>query len=514
MRQLPGCRIRCRPCSSAAAVLAVLALCGGCGSIEQWVHNGFKVGPNFHEPPAPVAADWIDAADTHVNRTSTDGGTWWSVFMDPDLCLLVDTAYRQNLNLQTAATRVLEAQGQRNIAIGNLFPQTQNAIGDYLHAQISKNLAVFGSPIAALPTNIDVWVTGFNASWELDFWGRLRRTIESSNAELAASIESYHDALVTLVGDVATDYVQLRTYQARLDYARRNVEIQQGTLRIAQARLKAGKATALDVKQARSSLEQTEASIPPLLLGLRQTNNRLCVLLGKPPHDLVAELHEGPIPKAPPAVAVGVPAALLHRRPDVRKALRDAAAQSAQIGVAQADFLPRIGVTGFIGYTAADIRRLFAEDSYTGLILPNFQWKILNYGRIVNNVHTQEARLDERVSQYQQAVLKAGQEVEDGLAGFLQYQQQARHLEISVAEATDAMELVQAQYEQGLVDFNRVFTTQAQLVSLQDQLAAARGNIALSLIAVYRALGGGWETLAHGPALQMCVQTANEPRTQ
>jgi NodT family efflux transporter outer membrane factor (OMF) lipoprotein len=504
MRQLPGRRIRCAG-SSAAAALVVVALCGGCDSLQQWVHNGFKVGPNFHEPPAPVADAWIDAADPHVNSTATHGGTWWSVFMDPTLCSLVETAYRQNLDLQTAATRVLEAQGQRNVAIGNLLPQTQNATGDYLHAQISKNLNFFGNPMAALPTNIDVWAVGFNASWELDFWGRLRRAVESSNADLAASAEGYHDALVTLIGDVANNYVQVRTFQQRLAFARRNVVIQQGTLRIAEARLKAGKATALDVKQARSSLAQTEASIPPLALGLRQVNNRLCVLLGMPPHDLVAELHEGPIPAAPAEVAVGVPADLLHRRPDVRKALREAASQSAQIGIAESDFYPRIGVSGFIGYTANDIRRLFAEDSFTGVILPNVQWKILNYGRIANNVRTQEARLTERILHYQQTVLKAGQEVEDGLAGFLQYQRQARDLETSVAEAEDAMELVQAQYEQGLVDFNRVFTAQAQLVALQDQLAAARGNIALSLIGVYRALGGGWETLAQGPALQMCV---------
>jgi NodT family efflux transporter outer membrane factor (OMF) lipoprotein len=441
---------------------------------------------------------------------------WWHVFHDPVLNSLIETAHRQNRDLKTAATRVLEAQAQRNISAGNLFPQSQGALGAYLHAQLSKNLNFFGNPQGLFPTtnftptNFNIWATGFNASWELDFWGRLRRAIESSNAELGASVEGYRDALVTLLADVATNYAQIRTFQQRIAYARRNVEIQRGSLQLAEARLNDGRATALDVKQARSSLAQTESSIPPLVIGLRQANNRLCVLLGLPPQDLVLSFPEASIPAAPPRLAVGIPAELLHRRPDVRRALREAAAQSAEIGVAEADFYPQIGVTGFLGYTASDLRRLFAENSYTGLILPNFQWKILNYGRILNNVRTQQARFRERVFQYQQAVLTAGREVEDGLVAFLQYQLQAQSLEESVKEAEDSVELVQAQYKGGLVDFNRVFNLQAQLVTQQDQLAVARGNITLNLISVYRALGGGWQSFENGPASEGCAEPPNE----
>src|SRR5947209_19886720 len=219
--------------------------------------------------------------------------------------------------------------------------------------------------------------------------------------------------------------------------------------------------------------------------------------MGQPPSDLVPRLAEAPIPTAPPELALGIPAELLQRRPDVRRALQEAAAQSAQIGVAEADFYPQIGVSGFIGYTASDLRRLFAEQSLTGFILPNFSWKILNYGRVLNNVRTQDARFQERVLAFQQTVLTAGREVEDALVAFLQYQVQAQSLQTSVKEAEDSVEIVQAQYRVGLVDFNRVFTTQAQLVTLQDQLAGARGNIAVSLISVYRALGGGWQSLQH-----------------
>jgi NodT family efflux transporter outer membrane factor (OMF) lipoprotein len=473
----------------------------GCTSLPAWLHNGFKVGPNYRQPPAAVSPAWIDAADPRIAQKPAGGGAWWGVFQDPVLNSLIETAYRQNLDLQTAATRVLQAQGQRNIAAGNLFPQTQNALADYLHAQIGKNLHVFPNPQATLPTTLNIWATGFNASWELDFWGRLRRNIEAADGELAASIESYRDALVTLFGDVATSYVQIRTFQERIAYARRNVAIQQGSLRLAEARLRDGKATSLDVKQARSSLAQTESSIPPLVIGLRQANDRLCVLLGLSPQDLTPCLSEAPIPAAPPEVAVGIPAELLQRRADVRRALSEVAAQVARIGAAEADFYPQIGVSGFLGYAADDIRLLFAEKSFLGVILPSVQWKILNYGRILNKVRTQDARWQEKVLQYQQTVLMAGREVEDALVAFIQYQLQAQSLEESVKEADDSVQLVQAQYQGGLVDFNRVFTSQSQLVIQQDQLAQARGNIASSLIGVYRTLGGGWQILETACAL-------------
>jgi NodT family efflux transporter outer membrane factor (OMF) lipoprotein len=493
-------------------LLALLAGCAvlasGCTSLQQWLQNGFKVGPNYQEPPASVAPTWIDTADAHVVCKSAAADAWWTVFQDTALDSLIATAYQQNLDLKTAATRVLQAQAQRNIAAGNLFPQSQDLLGDYVHAQLSKNLNVFGNPQAALPSTLNLWATGFNASWELDFWGRLRRQVESAAAERDASLEAYHDALVTLLADVASNYVQLRTFQQRITFARHNVEIQKGSLQLAEARLRDGKATALDVKQARSSLAQTESLIPPLVIGLRQANDRLCVLLGLPPEDLTRTLNEAPIPATPPEAAVGIPAELLDRRPDVRRARREVAAQSAQIGVAEADFYPQIGVTGFLGYAANDLAQLFTPNSFTGVILPSFQWKILNYGRILNNVRLQDARLQEKVLQYQQTVLTAGREVEDALAAFLQYQLQARSLEESVKEAEDSVELVQAQYQGGLVDFNRVFTAQGQLVVQQDQLAVTRGNIAASLIAVYRALGGGWQVFPNCPSPDACLTTA------
>jgi NodT family efflux transporter outer membrane factor (OMF) lipoprotein len=474
-----------------AAIIAIAGLAAGCTSLQEWVHNGFKVGPNFEEPQAAITSAWIDAADKRIASESPQGDDWWNLFRDPAIPTLIETAHRENLDLKTAGTRILQAQAQRNISMGNLFPQSQKAIGDYAYAHLGNGLG--GLPQGVLPNSLNFWAVGFNTSWELDFWGQFRRQIESSNADWGGSVEAYRDALVTLLADVVTNYVQMRTYQQRIFFARRNVEIQKGSLRLAEARLADGKATSLDVKQARSILDQTESSIPPLMIGLRQTTDRLCTLLGQPAQNMAPYFNDAPIPEVPPTAVVGIPADLLHRRPDVRRALRAAASQSAKIGIAEADFYPQFGVTGFVGFATDDIARIFAGKSFTALLLPNFSWKILNYGRVLNNVRLQDAKFQETVLQYQQTVLNAGREAEDALVAFIQYQLQAKSLEDSVKDAEDSVELVQAQYRGGLVDFNRVFTTQSQLVTQQDQLAVARGNIALSAISVYRALGGGWQ---------------------
>ncbi len=343
-----------------------------------------------------------------------------------------------------------------------------------------------------------MWATGFNASWELDFWGRYRRAIEGSTAEVDAAIEGYGESLVMLLSQVASSYVQLRTFEQRLDFAHRNVEIQRGSTQLAEQRFKNGAATELDVRQARTNLAQTQALIPPLVAGRRQSANQLCVLLGMPVTDLASSFERAPIPSAPAEVAIGIPADLVRRRPDVRRAEREVAAQSAQIGIAEADLYPRLALNGFLGYVANDFRTLFRSDSFTAFIIPSLQWNILNYGRIANNIITQDVRLQREALEYQQAVLTAGREVEDSLVGFLQAQQQAEALRQSVSEAGRAVDLVLLQYEGGVTDFNRVFNAQSTLVAQQDQLAQTRGDIALRLIDVYRSLGGGWRYFMGG----------------
>jgi NodT family efflux transporter outer membrane factor (OMF) lipoprotein len=491
-----------------AGLVGAALLNSGCittGPLE-WIRNGLKVGPNYCRPPAPVVPEWIETHDPKVQNHHLDD--WWNLFQDGTLNALINTAYNQNLNLRVLGTRVLQARAQQAIAVGNIFPQAQQATGQYSRVALSHN--TFNNPSAfsarepippgALIGNFfSDWTAGFNLSWELDFWGRFRRAIESANAGLDATVENYDDALVTLLADVATNYVQYRVAQQRIKIARDNVRIQEGILALTEERFRIGTATRLDVEQARTILEQTRSTIPALQIVLGQANDTLCILLGIPPRDLEPDLGPGPelgtnpMPNTPVWVAAGIPADLLRRRPDVRSAERQVAAQSAQIGVAEADLYPTLFINGTLGYEAADLSKLFESQSFFGTITPNFKWNILNYGRILNNVHLQEARTQELIAAYQNRVLTAGREVQTALRGFLRSQEQATSLGRSVQAADAATQLGITQYKTGTVPFNTVFNLETTQVQQQDQLAVAQGNIALNLINVYRALGGGWE---------------------
>jgi len=472
----------------------------GCTSLSDYVHNGFKVGPNYCRPSAPVAEHWIDAADVRM-REGEDLSRWWTVFNDPTLDRLVAYAYRQNLSLREAGCRVLQARAQRAIAAGELFPQSQDAFGSYNREARSRTSS---GPSTAKPF-FDQWNMGFSLGWELDFWGRFRRAVAATDNQLDASVEDYDDVLVTLLADVAANYVQVRTLQERIRLLQRNAELQKWVRDLFQRRLQGGfRATKLDVAQAISTLEQTEAQIPELEISLRQATNRLCILLGMPPVDLQNMLGEDDIPVASAEVVIGIPAELLRRRPDVRRAERLAAAQAELIGIAQAELYPAISINGTLGYQSRDFAHLFSSRSLNGNVGPSFQWNLLNYGRIVNDVRFQEARFYELVVAYQIAVLQANEEVENGLVMFLQAQHRARHLATSAEAATDAVKTMLLQYSAGKseADFNRYALIEQNRVQQQDLLAQSRGEIAQGLIQVYRALGGGWETrLGEGPVL-------------
>jgi NodT family efflux transporter outer membrane factor (OMF) lipoprotein len=467
----------------------------GCTTLEEYVHNCFKVGPNYRRPPAPVAQDWIDAADVRLRKESDDLSQWWTVFNDPALDTLVCYAYRQNLTLREAGFRVLEARAQLGIAIGEIFPQQQTANGSFTQRTVSEEVA---NRQATPQRYFSNWQYGFSLSWELDFWGRFRRAIEAADNRLNASVEDYDDVLVTLLGDVASNYVQLRTFEQQLVYLRTNVELQRVVLTISQAQFKGGQVSELDVDQAQSILAQTESQIPQLEISIRQTTNRLCVLLGVPPEELRARLGPGAIPTAPPEVGVGMPADLLRRRPDVRRQERLAAAQCAEIGVADADFYPAISILGQLGYAAQNFPDLFNTKAFYGSVGPAFQWNILNYGRLLNNVRLQQARFQELIASYQNTVLRANAEVEDGIVTYLKAHQRVRSLVESVKAAEKAVKVGIAQYKAGTVDFNRVALLEQNLVTYQNQLAEARGQIAQGLVLIYRALGGGWQIRCNG----------------
>jgi NodT family efflux transporter outer membrane factor (OMF) lipoprotein len=462
------------------------------------IAGGCTVGPNFLRPKVKVAPTWMEAGDERVKNEPANYRNWWHAFNDQILDRLIDRAYRENLSVRIAGVRVLEARAQLGIAAGRLYPQTQQAFGFLQYNRTSEH-----APLANLePRSLLEFrqsEIGLLASWEIDFWGKFRRAIESADAGLLAAVANYDNALVILTADVANIYIQIRTLEKRLLIAHENVETQKESLKIAQVRFQHGIAPELDVEQAKTVLNDTVASIPSLETELQQAKNALSLLLGLPPGDL-ADLMEGAqeIPVSPPQVVIGIPADLLRRRPDIRSAEHQAAAQCAQIGVAKSDLYPALSLTGTFGFLSSDAGKFSLSDMFqwksrTAQFGPTVQWNIFNYGRITNNVRVQDARFQELLIAYQNTVLKAQQEVEDNLIGFLRAQDRAGSLAQSTAAAKKSLDLAVSLYQAGLADFTTVLISQLALLNEQDKLAVTLGNISSSLVGVYRALGGGWE---------------------
>lgn len=477
----------------------LLASAGGCTSCREYIHNGFKVGPNYKRPAAPVADEWIDSKNPRLKVEPADYKNWWGVFNDPVLNRLIQTAYQQNITLREAGFRVAEAQAQRAIAVGELFPQAQEVFGDYTRTQLSTRTATFANfPVGAgfsPVTSFSDWRLGGALSWELDFWGRYRRSIEAADARLDSSVENFDDALVLLISEVAATYIELRTTDERLKVANENADLQRESARVADERLQAAALNSeVDAPQAKSNLDRTLAGIEALKILRRQAENRLSVLMGMPPHDL-AYLLQGvaSIPSAPQELVVDVPAELLRRRPDVRRAERLAAAQSAEIGVAQSFLYPSFSINGLAMQEAAQFEDLFKSGAFAGNIGAGFRWNVLNYGRLLNNVRVQDARFQQLVANYQETVLRANEEAENAIAAYIYYNEVIRQLDNSVKNAREAVRVTQVKYREGEIDFNRVFTVEQLLTGQQDQLAVAQGDLANSVVQLYRAVGGGWE---------------------
>jgi NodT family efflux transporter outer membrane factor (OMF) lipoprotein len=458
------------------------------------------VGPDYVKPTAPEPEKWLESTDPQIESKSADFSQWWTVFNDPILNTLIETAYQQNLTLQNAGIRIVEARAQLGIAIGNQYPQTQQAFGDSAVNKISKNQP----NVAGSERFYYTYDVGFDAAWELDIWGKFRRAVQNSVANLEASIANYDDILVSLTSEVARTYVVLRTAEERLAVALQNVEIQKRSLQIAEVRFKAGAVTELDVTQARSLLRGTEATIPGFETDIRQAKNALAILLGKLPGEIDFIIGgPGLIPDVPAEVAVGIPAELLRRRPDIRFAERQLAAQSALIGVAKADLFPAFSLFGSIGFATAgstgrrsnnaDLSDMFKSQSLNYSVGPSINWNVFNYGRISNSVRVEDARFQELVADYENTVLAAAQEAEDAMVAFLRTQDAVLFLADAVKASKRSVDLSLIQYREGLVDYQRVLDTQRFLTEQQDDLVFTAGNVDLSLIAMYKALGGGWE---------------------
>ena len=444
------------------------------------------VGPDYHAPKTKVAAQWSTGQSGELADTY-----WWRSFDDPVLSQLIEVAWRDNLSLQSAGVRVVQARAQLNQAIGNLFPQQQAISGGFnYYNQLSATRG---------PSEFTTSQLLFAASWEADFWGKYRRTIQSDRAAFLSTVAAYDDALVTLIADVASTYVNIRTAEQRIRVAEKNLEAERESYRVASVQFKYGETSELDVRQAATLLSQTAAQIPPLQDSLNQAKNALAVYLGEPPDKINEYLKgSGSIPVAPNQVTVGIPRDLLRRRPDVREAGLNAASECALIGVAKANMYPAFSLSGAFGLSSNNVGTNSLSDMFMwqGKTLQagaSFVWPVFNYGRLINQVRVQDAQFQAAILNYQNVVLTAQQEVENGLSVFSTQQQALAKLMDAAASARRSTELSMIQYKAGETTYTTVLTTEQAQLTAEDALASAQGNVALGLISIYRALGGGWE---------------------
>ena len=480
------------------------------------------VGPNYSTPNAKVENAWVDGGVVSGHAQSAADALWWRAFRDPVLNQLVEIACRNNPTLQIAGVKILKARAELNGSIGNLFPQQQGISGGtsyyYLPPQESggNSLSSFqpGTPLGQalsqqlsnnhsgsgmqLGPNLFMNQLLFSATWEIDFWGKYRRQIQSDKATFLSSVAAYDNALVTLIGDVANSYVNIRTTQAQIRVNEENVEVQKESLRIAQDRFQAGQTSQLDVAQAQTELSQTQAQIPGLENTLRQTKNGLAVQLGVPPDAVDRLLKPGRLPTPPRTLLAGIPRDLLRRRPDVRQAGLDAASQSAKIGVQVANLLPAFSLNGTFGYSSNNVgdNKLSDIFNWQNSILQSagsFTMPIFNYGRLINKVRVQDASFQEAILNYQNTVLTAQKEVENGLAGFKYGRQSEGFLQAAVGSAKDSTRLSIDRYKAGQTDFTTVLNALQQQLSVENSLVGTQGDVMLGVVAVYRAVGGGWQ---------------------
>ena len=461
---------------------------------------GCAVGPDYRAPDAPTPDTWNALPETGVRIESADAPTlaaWWAVFDDPILSDLIESAIAGNKTVEQARSRVIEARARRGAAAGAFFPSIDASAG----ATRTESDARFIDPgQGVIGRNDDeIYSAGVDASWELDLFGGQRRAFEAATANLGASEADLRDALVTLLGDVALNYTSVRTTQARLEFAERNLAAQEELLDITRWRAEAGLATVLDVEQAQTSYQQTKAQIPALESALSQAMNRLAVLTGQVPgalHDrLSARL---PVPTAPAEIVAVVPADVVRRRPDIRAAERRIAAQSAQVGVATAALYPSFSLSGSIGLqslTASDV----LDGSQTDRLGLSLRIPVFAGGALRQNLRAQYAVLDQVSAAYEQTVLAAYEEVENALLGWTNEQRRREALVLAVDAARHARELALMQYNSGLVDFQTVVTADRQLISLEDSLAVSEGELTSNLIRLYKALGGGWSVVPANP---------------
>ncbi|NLC69748.1 MAG: efflux transporter outer membrane subunit [Desulfuromonadaceae bacterium] len=450
------------------------------------------VGPDYEPPPTATPGSWQRLESTAQPTIETAGtgdiSQWWQKLSDPLLSELVDQALRSSPDLRSAQARLREARARRAIAAADRFP-TVTASGSGRRSRSSKETG--GGDTR------EFYSAGFDAGWELDVFGGVRRSVEAAEADLEATAANLQETLVSLAAETALNYIEVRTLQSRLAIAQANLAIQSETLQLTEWRAQAGLVSSQDVEQARSSREQTRAQIPALETNLAEAEHRLEILLGKNPGTLHERLAPtGLLPSLPERIAVGIPADTLRQRPDVQAAERRLAAETARIGVAEAARYPSFKISGSVGVEALTLSALDNGGAGTAALLGNITSPIFDAGRLRNQARAQEAVRDQVLVAYEQTVLNALQEVENALVSLLRNGERSEALAIATASAENAAELARQRYSAGLIDFQPVLDTQRSVRTLEDTLATSRAEGVLALIRLYKSLGGGWSPLS------------------
>jgi len=463
---------------------------------------GCMVGPNYERPAIDMPARWSEAPQAS-RPAATEPSRWWTAFADPELDSLVERASRANLDVGIAEARIREARANRGIAAAPLWPSV-TAAGSYTRSLQSDNTSgsstngsQSGAPFGRFnnqPT--DMYQLNFDSSWEVDLFGGTRRSVEAAQASLEASYFDLGDVLLTLLGDVARNYIELRGFQSQLDIARSNLAAQEDTLSLTRARYQGGLASDLDVARAEAQVETTASQIPTLDTSYKDAVHRLGVLLGEAPGALLDELASTrPIPVADAAIPSGLPSDLLRQRPDIRRAERQLASATAQIGVATSDLYPKFSLVGSAGLESLKTSNFFSEGSKLWSIGPSITWPIFQGGQIVATIEVRNAQEQQALLTYRKTILTALEDVENAIVAYTQEHDRREALAAAVTSNQRAVDLATVLYTRGLSDFLNVIDAQRNLFQAQSDLAQSETNASTDLVALHKALGGGWDAL-------------------
>jgi len=457
---------------------------------------GCAVGPDYHRVDMQAPAGWSSPLQDGVTGGNVQL-TWWASFHDAELNSLIRRAAQSNLDLRVAEARLRQARALRAGSVADFGPTVDASVSALRQLQ-SKNQPLIGS--LPLPPSFSfeykVYQAGFDAAWEIDVFGGKRRALEAADAELQATAETRNDVLVSVLAEVARDYVELRGTQQRLDITRNDLAVQQEAVELTEARLRGGVATDLELQREAALLASVKANVPPLETAVRVAMYSLAALLGRQPDELVAELAvTAAVPPTPPEVPIGLPSDLLRRRPDVRNAEAQLAAETARIGVAKSNWFPKFSLTGDFGSESVSTGNWFASSSRFWSFGPSFQWRLFDFGRVRAEVNAQTAVQEASLAAYQKAAVTALREAESAVVAYAQEQNRHRALADAVVDDRRSLELAASLYANGRVNYLDVLDVRRTLYQAEDLLAQSDQAVSIDLIALYKALGGGWETL-------------------